>query len=90
VAARKRGSPAGATTLGEAPTGNEGKRPSSASRETSQRLVSVTSGRICIGHIVCRGKLGFEAYDRDDQSLGIFPTLNRAANALSKREGSHE
>jgi hypothetical protein len=50
---------------------------------TKPALQSVYSGRECIGRIVCRGKLGFEAYDSDERSLGIFPNLKRAADAVS-------
>ena len=42
------------------------------------RFVFVLDGRTCLGHIVNRAKLGFEAYTRDDQSRGIFPTMARA------------
>ena len=59
-------------------------------RQGSQsfRLVSVTSGRDCCGHILCRGKLGFEAFDRDDVSLGIYPDMPSAANAIVKADGA--
>ena len=30
----------------------------------------------CVGHVVSRGKTGFESFDRDDKSLGFFPTRN--------------
>jgi hypothetical protein len=43
---------------------------------------SVFDGRECVGHIVSRGKLGVEAYDARDRSVGIFPTMPLAANAL--------
>jgi hypothetical protein len=44
---------------------------------------SVFDGRECIGHIVGRGKLGVEAFDAHDRSIGIFATVPLAANALS-------
>jgi hypothetical protein len=31
---------------------------------------------------LARGKLGVEAFDRDDQSIGIFPSLTAAISAL--------
>jgi hypothetical protein len=46
-------------------------------------LQFVYNGRECIGRIVCRGKLGFEAFDASGRSLGIFPSLKRAADAVS-------
>jgi len=52
--------------------------------------VSVTSGRDCIGHIVCRGRAGFEAFDRDDVSLGIYPDMPSAANAITDAADSGE
>jgi hypothetical protein len=49
-------------------------------------LVSVYDGRTCVGLILARGKSGFEAFDRDDKSLGLFKTQEAATNAIS--EGS--
>jgi hypothetical protein len=46
-------------------------------------LVSVYDGRDCIGFIFSRGKIGFEAFDHNDRSIGIFPTQSEAANAIS-------
>jgi hypothetical protein len=46
---------------------------------------SVYNGQVCLGHIVSRGKCGFEAYDTDDISLGIFPDQQTAAAAISRR-----
>jgi hypothetical protein len=52
----------------------------------------VTSGRECIGHIIARGRLGFEAFDHADLSLGVFSDITTAANACElaarKREGA--
>jgi hypothetical protein len=39
-------------------------------------------GRQCLGFIMARGKLGFEAIDRDDRSLGMFPSEREAASAV--------
>jgi hypothetical protein len=44
---------------------------------------SVYDGRVCLGHILNRGKLGFEAFDADDSSLGTFPDQKSAADAIS-------
>jgi len=38
--------------------------------------------RGCLGFILRRGKLGFEALDREEVSLGIFQTQTAAANAV--------
>jgi hypothetical protein len=45
-------------------------------------LAYVYDGRQCLGHVLSRGPKGFEAFDRDDKSLGIFETRRQAANAL--------
>jgi hypothetical protein len=38
----------------------------------------------CRGHVLARGKLGFEAFDIDDRSLGVFPTQDAAINAIDR------
>src|SRR6266436_1080816 len=48
------------------------------------RFASVSSGRTCVGHIVARGRCGFEAFDVDDRSLGIFRDLPSAANTIER------
>jgi hypothetical protein len=35
---------------------------------------------------VSRGKLGFESFDADDRSLGLFPDQKAAAAAISDRK----
>ena len=50
-------------------------------------LAYVYDGRQCLGHILARGKTGFEAFDPNDKSLGIFETQRRAANALLVEAG---
>jgi hypothetical protein len=50
-------------------------------------LVSVYEGRLCCGFILARGKTGFEAFDPNDKSLGIFETQRQAAHALLVKEG---
>ena len=45
-------------------------------------LAYVYDGRRCLGHILDRGKTGFEAFNQDDKSLGFFPTSKEAANAF--------
>jgi hypothetical protein len=44
--------------------------------------VSVYDGQCCLGHIISRGRDGYEAFDLDDKSLGLFPTQREAAAAL--------
>ena len=42
----------------------------------------IYDGRACLGFVLARGKLGFEALDREEHSLGIFPTQRAAAAAI--------
>ncbi len=46
--------------------------------------VSVYVGRICVGHVISRGKTGYEAIDRDDKPIGLFPSVDEAASALGQ------
>jgi hypothetical protein len=46
--------------------------------------LSVYDGARCLGHVLSRGPKGVEAFDRDDNSLGTYPTMQAAADALSK------
>jgi hypothetical protein len=45
-------------------------------------LISVFDDRICIGHLLRRGKDGVEAYDTDTVSLGIYSDVDAAALAV--------
>ena len=49
---------------------------------TISPLSYVYDGRQCLGFILRRGKLGFEAIDREEASLGIFKTSTAAASAV--------
>jgi len=46
-------------------------------------LSSVYDGRICRGFVIARGKLGFETFDADQRSLGIFPNQKGAADTIT-------
>jgi hypothetical protein len=46
-------------------------------------MVSVFDGRECIGFVMTRRR-GFEAFTADERSLGIFPTMQDAADAVSE------
>jgi hypothetical protein len=63
------------------------KRPKAKIPDPSTQVgfLAVYDGRSCIGHLLPRGKLGVEAFDRGDKSLGVFPNLKSAADAVSKR-----
>jgi hypothetical protein len=45
-------------------------------------MAYVYDGRRCLGFIPARGKLGFEAIDHDQNSLGIFTSQRAAATAV--------
>ena len=45
-------------------------------------LLSVYSGRDCIGFVYARGRSGFEAFTADQKSLGVFRTQREAATAI--------
>jgi hypothetical protein len=42
----------------------------------------IYDGRACLGFVLSRGRAGFEALDRDERSLGLYPTTPAAANAV--------
>jgi hypothetical protein len=47
-------------------------------------LAYVYDGRRCLGHIIARDMAGFEAFDANDGSLGLFPpAVKRNGRAAS-------
>jgi hypothetical protein len=46
------------------------------------QMVAVYDGQRCLGHVLGRGKAGFEAFDADSQSLGTYPSQREAAAAI--------
>jgi hypothetical protein len=50
---------------------------------TAPSMFYVTDGREAIGFILARGRAGFEAFDREQTSLGTFKTQAQAANAIA-------
>ena len=47
-------------------------------------MLSVYDGQRCLGHIILRGKRGFEAFDAENNSLGVFPSDHKAADAVTR------
>jgi hypothetical protein len=45
-------------------------------------LVSIYDGRECVGFVISRGKLGYEAIDRVERSLGVYQTQGEAAQRV--------
>jgi hypothetical protein len=52
------------------------------SRQPESPLAYVYDGRTCPGHVLNRGRQGYEAFDANDRSVGIFKTQAEAAEAL--------
>jgi hypothetical protein len=50
--------------------------------QNAPHMVAVYDGQRCLGHVLGRGKGGFEAFDVDNRSLGIFPSQREAAAAI--------
>jgi hypothetical protein len=42
-----------------------------------------------LGHLLPRGRLGFEAFDSDDQSIGVYSNHRLAADALTQAARGH-
>jgi hypothetical protein len=49
---------------------------------TPTPMVSVFDGRRCLGWIYRRGRSGFEVFDANEVSLGLFETEREALDAL--------
>jgi hypothetical protein len=52
-------------------------------KTTTAPLSYIYDGRECRGFVLARGRLGFEAFDRQERSLGLFKTVAAAANAVA-------
>ncbi len=48
----------------------------------NRHLLTVFSGRAVLGFLIRRGPAGTEAYNQNDQSLGLFENDDIAANAV--------
>jgi hypothetical protein len=64
------------------------QRTSSRHREFPQteqlHWLAIYDGQQCIGHALSRGKLGVEAFDVQDRSLGIYARLTDAIGACDR------
>jgi len=73
----------GASDAHEARAGGSGKTTiRSKAIPPTPRWQAVYIGQTCIGHIMRRDRRGFEAFDINDVSLGLFPDPRSAANAI--------
>jgi len=63
-------------------------------KTTTAPLAYVYDGREAVRHVLARGRSGFEGFDRQERSLGLFKTAAQAANAVfdatSSEEGADE
>ena len=69
------------------PPGIGGGPEAMTSKPTTAPLAYVYDGQQCLGHVLNRGKAGFEVFDRDDRSVGLFPSSSAAVAALVVKEG---
>jgi len=63
-----------------------GKSPSSSQssdKNPAPKLVSVYSGQTLLGFVLSRGRDGFESFDAKERSIGVFPDMQQAADAIS-------
>jgi len=58
-----------------------------STRAASPPMVSIYSGRECLGWVLSRGCKGFEAFDCHEQTLGLFSNQRDAANAIVTAAG---
>jgi hypothetical protein len=47
-------------------------------------MISIYSGRECLGHVLARGRFGFEGFDVNDKSVGIYRTRSEAIDAVKE------
>jgi hypothetical protein len=71
-------------------------RPARPTRSTHERsasaaaMISIFDGRQCIGHVLCRGRMGFEAFNGEDVSLGVFANQKDAIAAINGTTDEHQ
>jgi hypothetical protein len=84
--ARKRAGPGTAAAVAKAQKvetlGRRIDREAKSSPVSFQATVAVYTGRESLGHVLAPGKGGFEAFHRDERSVGTFPTQSAAAASL--------
>jgi hypothetical protein len=47
-------------------------------------LAYIYDGRECLGFVLSRGRAGFEAFDSEERSLGVYGTQREAAAAIMR------
>ena len=53
-------------------------------KTTTAPMSYVYDGRECRGFVLARGRLGFEAFDSEERSLGVYGTQREAAAAIMR------
>jgi hypothetical protein len=48
------------------------------------KFLSIYCGQTCVGFIVARGKLGFEGFTINEESVELFPNERLTANAVEE------
>ena len=61
-----------------------------SARSISAPMAYVYDGQECVGFVCARGKRGHEAFDREQNSLGVFPTAAVAATAVFDAASNEE
>jgi hypothetical protein len=88
VRRQKAARPATALTVDEPHTVQAGQLKNRDAKLSRPSCLAVCAGQTCIGFLLSRGKIGVEAFDADNNSLGIFPDQKSAADAVSARAAS--
>jgi hypothetical protein len=57
-------------------------------RDATPSMVPVIAGTACIGFLISLGPRGVEAFDKDEQTLGVFASVVEAAAAVQKSAGA--
>jgi hypothetical protein len=52
-------------------------------KTTTAPLSYIYDGRACLGFVLSRGRAGFEGFNCQERSLGLFKTVAAAANAVA-------
>jgi hypothetical protein len=52
---------------------------------TNTSWASIFDGQTCIGHVIDRGRVGYESFDVDDISLGVFSLKEAAVESIRSR-----
>jgi hypothetical protein len=58
---------------------------SAKTKPLSRGMLAIYDDKKCIGHLLIRHRAGVEAFDSDDHSLGVYPDIDAAADAVSAK-----